>query len=457
MKKITLLIFVLNLFKPVHASDCVVISGLEKDESNSFWEFKDQSLYQGCKIFRSLKDYASTKPENKTIDLRVISHGAIDGSIVCDAGTESPSDVIKSLNLLSGRNKIFASLDSCYSEQVLKEKIVQDKKGSTNQSQKQNLCIYASSAPRRETFVDEKSFADFQFLNKSFLKNKTVFEVYGQTTTGLLSAAPYDEAGLTDYWQGSEIKTLVKPFLIFIEKLPNSYLELPVGRCETLTLATKLNPRQFTELANLISEMAKAEKMHKRTSDQWLALLESFERLSVKKGTKDYFGEWINSDADFGSYREAIKLCEEFYQTEAFCQHLKLNGLDSHTMSFIFNHRKLISLVNTVSINKPRRNELVTSDQFVKYMMHDLKTTQNQFNEESLKLVMGEPGQDEKLNFTIQAPESTKINWSSYLGAFNRLSISRLDIRKWKSQNDKTRFTACEQFSYDSDGNLKVK
>lgn len=292
-------------------SECVVISGLEKDESNAFWDFKDQNLYQGCKVYKSIKEFAKTAPSDRVIDLRVISHGKKDGTLVCDAGDESPAEVIHTLNLMSEKNKVFISLDSCYSEQVLKEKILADNKNLSSQNAQNNLCLYASSAPLRETFVDQTSFADFHFKGKVAPRNISVLDLYNQTAVGLLSAAPYDESSVTSFWAGEDVKTAVVPFLETMDKLMNSSLTLPTEKCETLVLATKLNPIHFGEISQSILNMSRAEDMFKFAPGEWKELILSFDRLLNLEGTRDYFQAWNKEGYDYARFRDVDKLCKD--------------------------------------------------------------------------------------------------------------------------------------------------
>lgn len=434
-------------------SECIVISGLEKDESNAFWSFKDQNLYKGCTIYKSIKEFSKTGPKDKVIDLRVISHGKEDGTLRCDAGDETPAEVINTLNSIGENNKIFVSLDSCYSEQVLKEKVLQDHKNLSSSKAQNNLCLYASSAPMRKTYVDQVSFADLQFMGKEAPKNISVLELYNQTEVGLLSAAPYDESGITSFWANEDVKTAIAPFLETLEKFMNSSSTLPIEKCQTLVLVNKLSPTQFAELSGSIIKMGHSESTLQFTDERWKELILSFDRLTKREETKEYFQAWLKNGPDYGVYRDVIRQCEAQAQ-EPFCKNV-MQGLSSAVTDFIFEHRKLVALLENVSGKKIALDEITTSKELLKHFSLEVGNTKNQMTADSYKAIMGVPSTVPALEFSVSAPESQMINWSGYLGAFNRLSLAPGNIENWSGEKDKTRYNACKQFYYDGEGKLR--
>ena len=76
--------------------------------------------------------------------------------------------------------------------------------------------------------------------------------------------------------------------------------------------------------------------------------------------------------------------------------------------------------------------------------------------EDSFRAIMGMPSTNPALEFGLSGPENEKVNWSGYLGAFNRLSLAPKNIETWSKQKDKIRYNACKQFYYDGEGKLRT-
>jgi hypothetical protein len=150
------------------ALKCYVVSGLDFDHNGAFSNVKQYYSYKNANVrgekciivdcyrnktctysleaqLTQLKNLESSSPDQRKNDIAIfqVGHGNEGGSVQLNGGTEE--NVFSFLNDLAKERKVFANLDSCFSGDVMREKLLWDMTNKSNSDSTKNLCLQTSS------------------------------------------------------------------------------------------------------------------------------------------------------------------------------------------------------------------------------------------------------------------------------------------------------------------------
>lgn len=195
------------------AAECFVISGVEKDRSHSL---KDRTLFQNesskiagknCTVVKSWKELnekITAKKLQKGSDILIVqgAHGVNffddnkgqTAKFLCDAEEPTAEEVLGHLKKLSGDYRVGATIHSCYSGEIMKQKLLQDETSDENLDK---LCLYTSSSTGRITYGQDQ---DILAQLKSARPGQTLENLFLKVRSGMISSAAWSEIGLPDYF-----------------------------------------------------------------------------------------------------------------------------------------------------------------------------------------------------------------------------------------------------------------
>lgn len=212
MRIFSLLAFFLVLISDTQAAECLVVSGLEKDTEHAFVGQKiftaEVSAIAGkkCHVFNNWKElsaFAQSRPKGSELLIAQGAHGmkTDEGEVRfdCNAGTPSADEVLKSLQNLSQSYKVAAVIQSCYSGEIMKKKLIQD---HLQNDGLENLCLYTSSSVGRVSTGSQEEMAK---LLEGAKAGDTLEDLFMKTRAGMISSAAWEEVGLPSYLQKKDL------------------------------------------------------------------------------------------------------------------------------------------------------------------------------------------------------------------------------------------------------------
>lgn len=216
---ILLIILSLSFVVPVLGAECFVVSGIEKDHSNSL---KNKNFFKNglskvagkdCTVVRSWKELnqaIASKKIPKGGDVLVVqgAHGADDYDnlgnknprFLCDADEPTASEVLGHLNKLSEQYRVGATIHSCFSGEIMKQKLLQDEIDGKNLDK---LCLYTSSSTGRIAYGRDGDIIGQ--LEKS-KPGQTLENLFLKVKAGMISSAAWSEIGLPEYFSKKTVE-----------------------------------------------------------------------------------------------------------------------------------------------------------------------------------------------------------------------------------------------------------
>lgn len=207
----------------VHAMQCWIVSGAEKDGKGAFSKMSD--LMQGerkvgsatCTVFGSWEDlnayYAEVTKNGrlKTAEKVFIfqgAHGGPGGSAELNCGPTSETTVMNSILNISKSHPVGTVIGSCYSSDLQKALLKEQAKDATAPSLT-NLCMLTNSPFAREGYVnlDQQLNASSRGknLNQIFANSSTVNKENVDDAGSLSSAVAWNDLGVANYLTGEKI------------------------------------------------------------------------------------------------------------------------------------------------------------------------------------------------------------------------------------------------------------
>lgn len=196
----------------VCAAECFVVSGAEKDHSNSL---KDKSFFKNetskvagknCTVVKSWKELnekieAKKLPRNSDVLIVQAAHGVdyFDGEtrktrFLCDSEEPTAEEVLGHLKKLTGKYRVGATIHSCFSGEIMKQKLLQDEISGENLDK---LCLYTSSSTGRITYGQNQ---DILAQLKAAKPGQTLENLFLKVRSGMISSAAWSEIGLPEYF-----------------------------------------------------------------------------------------------------------------------------------------------------------------------------------------------------------------------------------------------------------------
>lgn len=204
--------FVLFLFSllslSAFASECFVVSGIKKDPKNFikgdiFKAGASKVAGKDCTVvgsWRELRESITSKKIPKGADILIVqgAHGNQDENkkvtFACDAQDVSSSEVLNTLNKISSDYQVGAVIHSCYSGDMMRDKLLQDEIDSSNLDK---LCLYTSSSMGRVALGNTGQ--DIISKLKVAKSGQTLENLFLETRAGTISSAAWSEIGLPEY------------------------------------------------------------------------------------------------------------------------------------------------------------------------------------------------------------------------------------------------------------------
>jgi hypothetical protein len=191
MKLIFILLFQLFYSLCMATTECIVVSGLEKDHDNVLLAEK---LYlrkypERCKVVNSWTEVKPISKNGSQVLIIQASHGNPGGFSDSDSGIDSPYLIQSSIKNLSKNYKLGVFLESCYSGDFMNYFLSED-----NDVQK-NTCLITNSVLNRPALGGTNRSNFESLLNLGTNKSLNTFFLES-ATQGLISSADWHQSGL---------------------------------------------------------------------------------------------------------------------------------------------------------------------------------------------------------------------------------------------------------------------
>lgn len=221
-----------SLSQAAFATQCLVVQGdKSEDEKKSgaihklhpeFINGTASLAHLRCKYFDSWTALVSYvhQSEGKNMLLHEpllvvqMSHGSPGGIGNTNAGDIPGETILKNLTSLSKNHPVFGTFESCYSGDLMKKKLINDALNPKDPSVS-NLCLFTESAFNHG--AEGGSHDLFSVLEKETKPGMSADDVFLRTDEGLISSAPWNQSGITDYFKGKELQQTL-PVLQSIKK-----------------------------------------------------------------------------------------------------------------------------------------------------------------------------------------------------------------------------------------------
>lgn len=425
----------------------------------AFSQYYNQST---CSSIRDLDDI-KLNYKNQVIDFRVLAHGKEDksGAVVCKKTVETDEILDKVDGLVATGNKVFLSLDSCYSAEVLKKFVLRQEKEDLDAPSLDHACVYSASAFNTLANTDEDSFARFQFLDLKKIVGKNLISAYTQTTGGLLSGFPWETADLVNAFLN---KTVDLKRLLFFINLAIESGNLSTEKKVSLHLVKTLRVDEFVNISEDLNTLGDP---HSQKYTSWnqnqrnmTDYIDSYERIAnLEIGLS--FLEALRNESLYS--REYLSVCKQkdprradgklLNETEKFCTLNHVNSLHTGYLSALYRLRHFL-VSNGYEKEDPKKlfpqsKTLEGITQLIDSSITQKVPRPVLFDHHSLSSILGEK---EGMRFSWDG--KNELTLASIFGTISRGTVQSLDSHKLKSLRDKKRYSACKNFVYSKEGKL---
>ncbi len=186
---------------PPKNKPCVIISGAKIDHNNVFDlpMYKQDTINIGnhnCTIVDGWTEAVLIAEMLPPGDLLIVqgTHGGSDGTFACNSGDATADEVLTNLNRLSKRHKVGAAIDSCFSGEIMRKKLIADVGEETKNLE--NLCLVTSSQLGRITYGGKNDLSNVLSRAKA---GQTLEQIFLESNSGMISSAAWSEAGIPQY------------------------------------------------------------------------------------------------------------------------------------------------------------------------------------------------------------------------------------------------------------------
>ncbi|MBF0301009.1 MAG: hypothetical protein HQK51_20035 [Oligoflexia bacterium] len=294
---IIIILLIGPLTSPLFAFQCFVVSGMKADfngalKDDILLEKNPQIAGSSCLTFDSwtaLKEhYQKTKQSTIDEDIMIYqgTHGGQGGYAWTNTERTSPDKIIEVLELIGANNRVGYVAKSCYSGDLLMNKMSLDEvrfKEHTPIPSLGNVCILTMSAPGRSTTAG--TLTETKGIDKSLARVQpgvTMEEFFSTEKEGLFSSAPWSQSGLIRYYQNNSIKNGLEVLQNLEGILSGS--ESRISACNDLqkiwSLLLYANP-YLDEATTKVIALAWKEQETKRFKNFKEFLLDTLESLKV--------------------------------------------------------------------------------------------------------------------------------------------------------------------------------
>lgn len=190
------------------STECILISGIDKDHNRAFaYEGQDSFYKYGgklgrmhCKSFGHWSDaseYLNSHPLPPNSQLLILqaAHGAPGGDAVCDKGMVSGTDTMRYLRTFSKSYKVAFLTSSCYSGDLIRQQLEQDEL-SNEEHLMSHLCIGATSI----FGLPARAEMGWIVAIRKAESSSSIEDVYKKSKAGLISSAAWGQIGLPAYF-----------------------------------------------------------------------------------------------------------------------------------------------------------------------------------------------------------------------------------------------------------------
>lgn len=286
MKILSILLLFILFSSSLFAKECVVISGNKKDDKQVF---KDVPILKGptkvgdfnCKVFDSweLADaYVAKLPAGGELLVVQGAHGDAGGNATCNASDVTGDQILGYLDKFTTKFKVGSIIDSCYSGDLLKKKLIDDADKNKTAEQLQKLCLITTSAPGKVSYGTD-FLTDLTKKDQSGVDLENILLKY----SGIYStAAAWDSVGVTGYWKQLDQKLAGKVLTNFSKLLNDSQY---VCNDNSKNLATVCSKPQMDAvvISDLINYFSLDEKQDELLEKDNLMVKATIQILEEKK------------------------------------------------------------------------------------------------------------------------------------------------------------------------------
>lgn len=300
---------------PSEKKMCIVISGAQNDFNGALdYQLFRQKTKVGsfdCIVKNSWAEAKAHVAANlvKGSQLLLIqgAHGGRDGSYHLNAGQYPKEEVLKDLNFLAKDYKVGAVINSCFSGNLLKDKLLEDDAAGVASDQ---LCLLTTSSFGR---ISYKMMYDLADQITSAPAGIDLNSIYLSSRAGLTSAAAWNEIGLPSYFRSKSLDEGLKAIVA-----ADSIARFD-GACESLEQASSalcaspaINNEVFKMLSHFSSPIVTKEiKARFLTSLKSSALRKDPTATKCLQNLGEYFSLAFGPELDvlrfYSELRDAVK------------------------------------------------------------------------------------------------------------------------------------------------------
>lgn len=246
---------------------CVIISGAKRDHNKAFDlpMYKQDSIVIGNHDCVIVDDWVTAVIVAERMipgELLIIqgTHGGSDGSFACNGGDATADEVLTNLNRLSKRHKVGAAIDSCFSGEIMRKKLIEDV--GKDAKDLEGLCLVTSSQLGRITYGGKNDLSNVLSRAKA---GQTLEQIFVESNSGMISSAAWSEAGIPQY-------------------LMNKTAELGMNVLQKVDAVTR-----FDGVCDTKEEANSAICASPSVSNEVFQLLMGFTDVSIKDDNKAFF------------------------------------------------------------------------------------------------------------------------------------------------------------------------
>jgi hypothetical protein len=481
-------LLVLTLFSPVYALECFVLSGIRQDYTNALGgplrtRIEQQTVEvagHSCKVFGdwySLSQYIfpdvlnhpmkldSTIPDGEKILIIQYAHGGPGGSASCDNLSTPGEEILFNLIHMAQRHRVGAFFNSCWSGDLIKAKIVAERKGlSAKEASKivrskksiENLCMITGSGFGRMAAGGETERV------LSAQKDENLNDFFLSLDRGLISSAQWEQSGVAEYMTGANKSQSISNVLDSLKTQQVQHLAR-VARNPLLA-----SDRVSVEDASNVSSLLDAQLNSRSPQNQFSMQQESAEEDSASSDCMDAWKQHldVSEDPNHSSYlavggrlysflrspqvrscRDDLTIEDEQVQMDDRVASLFLKDFSSEERKKI--QRVLVgrATVDRIMGGGQEPAEVRDIDELAGYL--------GKFNE----YLASQPSSSKRR--PVQEKKKDLLNQTLALGPYSNMGTPATDQdwalmefardslkRKYTNPIDIQRFNACEQFTF---------
>ena len=260
---ISIFALIIALSTPASAFQCLVVSGLEKDEVHvlsdvPFLKPNFEVAGNKCQIFNSWaalefyvfgdKKHPSKVGEKESLLILQGAHGGQGGSAACNEGDPTGDEIYGSLKKISEKFQTGAIIHSCYSGDLMERKLKDDSKAPGKSLD--HLCLVTDSLFGRTVAGRNDSSGYLVGFAKPEMSLESLFT---RSKGGMISSAAWDDSGVTQYFMSrvyDDALTMISKMGTFTKLNPEDQVCTLSAKAVASPIITKWNDEAMINYMN---------------------------------------------------------------------------------------------------------------------------------------------------------------------------------------------------------------